>query len=171
MLWMMRNKIRNNRLMRKHIFYKVIDDKEVNNEKIYFLQCLNSSNIFSCDALELYCDKTIINHIHPMQACFISFDYHLKNEVMHDKIILKNRYGLYGVKEIIRRDSISYINYETGEENIENVLDIIYNEDLICGFDATHAAYIGKIAGLILKRKGKKGQTVNSFRLIVGGKQ
>lgn len=169
-LWMMSNKIKNNRLMKKYIFYKVVDDKDVNNQKIYFLQCLNSSNIFSYDSEELCCDKSIINHIHPIQACFISFDYHLNNNITKDKTILKNRYGLYGVKELIRRESIKYINLKTGEESIRNILDVIYDEDLIGGFDATHAAYIVKIAGYILKRKDRKGRSVNNLRLIVGGK-
>ena len=49
-------------------------------------------------------------------------------------------------------------------------IDMVYNEEIIKDFDATHAAFIGRIAGKSLKRTKKTNQHSRKLQLIIGGK-
>lgn len=161
-------KFKRKSVLKNYVFYKIIDDKEINNEKVYILRCLHTSRIFYHNFSKIYFDKNILYHLHPIQACFISFEYHLHKSLNKDTIMLQHRYGIFVVKELIRGGLIKFYNILNGKEEMKQAIEIVYNDELIENFDSTHAAYIGKVAGLNLRRKKNK---LPNLKLIIGGKE
>lgn len=154
------------------VAYKIVDSTLVDERELYTLQCINTNAVFKSDIHKIVSDTDLLYYLHPIQACYIGIEYgklfdnyplNKMDNFMNRRQIeafSKSKFLIYSLSYIDRRGSVCFLNEKTNEQFIMDPRDIALSKNLVEGFDAAQAFYIGLLAGFRLRASSSMSNTI-----------
>lgn len=158
-----------------NVFYKIVASESINGKERYKIQCINTNAIFQMGICEIINDMEILQHLHPVQACYVGIEYAKNPFPITEDIFLKNikkggslhERSTFHLKHQDREGKICFIDRRSDQEFLMDPKDIALSKELIEKFSSKQAFRIGIMAGQKIQNPVKISQYKKPFLQLV----